>query len=259
MVNTEIRLIIFFAAKDGESLYTRQKKRPGVDCGSDHELLIAKFRLKLKKALPAPGGTHGACGAAPLLHRAWGSLGVVLPPRRCNGPPAWSCIALGSRSYPPVVPAATHLKAALRGGGRRPPAGTPGLSSSDSLLSGSEGLPSALPLLTGASRGCLFLDLVHQSSWRTSIGLVYLSFLPSVYLLTYFWAAPGLCCCVEAVPGCMEWGLLSSGGGWASHRGARGAAWPLGTWAFPGSGTQRCLRTGSRILTHWAPGSPAWL
>ena len=24
-------------------------KRPGVDCGSDHELLIAKFRLKLKK------------------------------------------------------------------------------------------------------------------------------------------------------------------------------------------------------------------
>ena len=26
------------------------KKRPGADCGSDHELLIAKFRLKLKKA-----------------------------------------------------------------------------------------------------------------------------------------------------------------------------------------------------------------
>ena len=25
------------------------KTRPGVDCGSDHELLIAKFRLKLKK------------------------------------------------------------------------------------------------------------------------------------------------------------------------------------------------------------------
>ena len=25
------------------------KIRPGVDCGSDHELLIAKFRLKLKK------------------------------------------------------------------------------------------------------------------------------------------------------------------------------------------------------------------
>ena len=25
------------------------KRRPGADCGSDHELLIAKFRLKLKK------------------------------------------------------------------------------------------------------------------------------------------------------------------------------------------------------------------
>ena len=48
MVNTEIRLIIFFAAKDGEALYSQQKQ--------DWELtvaqimnLIAKFRLKLKK------------------------------------------------------------------------------------------------------------------------------------------------------------------------------------------------------------------
>ena len=51
MVDTKIRLIIFFAAKDGEALYSQQKKkkRPGADCGSDHELLIAKFRLKLKK------------------------------------------------------------------------------------------------------------------------------------------------------------------------------------------------------------------
>ena len=38
MVNTEIRLIIFFAAKDGEALYSQQKQ--------DHELLIAKFRLE---------------------------------------------------------------------------------------------------------------------------------------------------------------------------------------------------------------------
>ena len=45
MVNTEIRLIIFFAAKDGEALYSQQKR----DCGSDHELLITRFRLKLKK------------------------------------------------------------------------------------------------------------------------------------------------------------------------------------------------------------------
>jgi len=48
MVNTEIRLIISFAAKDGEALYSQQSKN-GADCGSDHELLIAKFRLKLKK------------------------------------------------------------------------------------------------------------------------------------------------------------------------------------------------------------------
>ena len=27
----------------------KKKKRPGADCGSDHELLISKFKLKLKK------------------------------------------------------------------------------------------------------------------------------------------------------------------------------------------------------------------
>ena len=48
MVNTKMRLIIFFAAKDGEALQSA-KTRPGADCGSDHEFLIAKFRLKLKK------------------------------------------------------------------------------------------------------------------------------------------------------------------------------------------------------------------
>ena len=47
MVNTEIRLIIFFAAKDGSIQSTTT--RPGADCGSDHELLITKFRLKLRK------------------------------------------------------------------------------------------------------------------------------------------------------------------------------------------------------------------
>ena len=49
MVNTEIRLIIFFAAKDEEALYSQQKTRLGADCGSDHKLFTAKFRLKLKK------------------------------------------------------------------------------------------------------------------------------------------------------------------------------------------------------------------
>ena len=32
-----------------EKLYTVKKTRPGDDCGSDHELLITKSRLKLKK------------------------------------------------------------------------------------------------------------------------------------------------------------------------------------------------------------------
>ena len=48
IVNTEVRLIIFFAAEDGEALYSQQKQ--------DWELTvdqimnyIAKFRLKLKK------------------------------------------------------------------------------------------------------------------------------------------------------------------------------------------------------------------
>ena len=48
MVNTKIRLIIFSAAKDEEALY-RQQKQDWELTGSDHELLIAKFRLKLKR------------------------------------------------------------------------------------------------------------------------------------------------------------------------------------------------------------------
>ena len=32
-----------------EKLYLVSKTRPGADCGSDHELLIAEFRLELKK------------------------------------------------------------------------------------------------------------------------------------------------------------------------------------------------------------------
>ena len=51
MVNTEIKLTIFFAGKDEEALYGQQgkKKKTRSNCGSDHELLIAIFRLKLKK------------------------------------------------------------------------------------------------------------------------------------------------------------------------------------------------------------------
>ena len=47
MINTKIRLIIFFAAKDGEVLYSQQKQDQELTVA--HELLIAKFRLKLKK------------------------------------------------------------------------------------------------------------------------------------------------------------------------------------------------------------------
>ena len=48
MVDTKIRLILFFAAEDGEALYSQQKQDWELT-GSDHELLITKFRLTLKK------------------------------------------------------------------------------------------------------------------------------------------------------------------------------------------------------------------
>ena len=50
MVNTEIRLIIFFAAQDGEALYSQQKQ--------DWELTVAQimnsllpFRLKIEESM----------------------------------------------------------------------------------------------------------------------------------------------------------------------------------------------------------------
>ena len=48
MVNTEVRLIIFFAA-DGEGLYSQQKQDRELTVAQIMSLLIAKFRLKLKK------------------------------------------------------------------------------------------------------------------------------------------------------------------------------------------------------------------
>ena len=42
-------MIIFFAAEAGKALYSQQKQDQEADCGSDHELLIAEFRAKLKK------------------------------------------------------------------------------------------------------------------------------------------------------------------------------------------------------------------
>ena len=49
MVNNKIRLIIFFAAKDGETLYSQQKQDWELTVAKNNELLIAKFRFKLKK------------------------------------------------------------------------------------------------------------------------------------------------------------------------------------------------------------------
>ena len=46
MANTEIRLIILFAAKDGEVLYSQQKQDWELTLA---QILIAKFRLKLEK------------------------------------------------------------------------------------------------------------------------------------------------------------------------------------------------------------------
>ena len=53
MVNAKIRLIIFFAAKDGEALYSKQKQNQELTVA--HELLIAKFRLTLKKVEKTTG------------------------------------------------------------------------------------------------------------------------------------------------------------------------------------------------------------
>ena len=41
MVNTEIRLIVFFAAEDAEALYSQQKQ--------DHELTVAQIKNSLLK------------------------------------------------------------------------------------------------------------------------------------------------------------------------------------------------------------------
>ena len=49
MVNREIRLIIFFAAKDGEALYSQQKQDWELIVAQIMNSFIAKLRCKLKK------------------------------------------------------------------------------------------------------------------------------------------------------------------------------------------------------------------
>ena len=50
MVDTEIRLIIFFAAKDGEALYSQQKQDWELTVVQIMNSLWKKFRLKLEES-----------------------------------------------------------------------------------------------------------------------------------------------------------------------------------------------------------------
>ena len=45
MVNTKVRLIYILCSQRWRSSIQSTKTKPGVDCGSDHELLSAKFIL----------------------------------------------------------------------------------------------------------------------------------------------------------------------------------------------------------------------
>ena len=49
MVSTEIKIDYILCSQRWRSSIQSAKTRLGADCGSDHELLIAKFSLKLKK------------------------------------------------------------------------------------------------------------------------------------------------------------------------------------------------------------------
>ena len=48
MVNTEIRFDYILCSQRWRSSVQSAKTRPGANCGLDHELLMAKLRLKLK-------------------------------------------------------------------------------------------------------------------------------------------------------------------------------------------------------------------
>ena len=51
MVNTKIRLIIFFASKDGEALYSQQKQDRELTVAQIMNSLLPKIRLKFKKVV----------------------------------------------------------------------------------------------------------------------------------------------------------------------------------------------------------------
>ena len=50
MVNTKIRLIVFFPVKDGKALYSQQKQDLELTMDQIIVFLLAKFRFKLKNA-----------------------------------------------------------------------------------------------------------------------------------------------------------------------------------------------------------------
>ena len=50
MVNTEIRLILFFAAKDGEALYSQQKQ--------DQELTVAQIMSQIQTKIKESRENH---------------------------------------------------------------------------------------------------------------------------------------------------------------------------------------------------------
>ena len=57
MVNTEIRLIIFFAARDGDALYSQQKQDWELTLAQIVNSLLPNSDLKKGKALDHPGMT----------------------------------------------------------------------------------------------------------------------------------------------------------------------------------------------------------
>ena len=49
MVNTDIKIDFILCSQRWRSCIQSAKTRPGANCSSDYELLIAKLRLELKK------------------------------------------------------------------------------------------------------------------------------------------------------------------------------------------------------------------
>ena len=84
-----------------EKLYTVSKKRPGADCHSDHELLIAKFKLKLKKVGKTTRPFRYDLNQIPYDYTVEGrnrfkGLDVIECPRNCG----WRFVTLYKRQGP---------------------------------------------------------------------------------------------------------------------------------------------------------------